>query len=134
MIGERALRAILAFIAVYHIVTGLLALLAPDTFFDQIGHYGSRTRTTSATSAPSCWPSGSRSGSPSSAPPGGRRCSGWERSGTRSMRSTTPSTPAKRRARARGWTDTMLLAFGAVGAAWLARVCERLRVKRGRGA
>ena len=40
MIGERALRAILAVIAVYHVVTGLLALVAPDTFFDQIGHYG----------------------------------------------------------------------------------------------
>ncbi len=40
MIGERALRAILVVIAVYHVVTGVLALLAPDTFFDQIGHYG----------------------------------------------------------------------------------------------
>ena len=27
---------------------------------------------------------------------------------------------------ARGWTDTLLIAFGAVGAAWLARVSERL--------
>ena len=40
MIGERALRAILAIIAAYHVVTGLLALIAPDTFYEQIGHYG----------------------------------------------------------------------------------------------
>ena len=33
-------RAVLAVIAAYHVVTGLLALIAPDTFFDQIGHYG----------------------------------------------------------------------------------------------
>jgi hypothetical protein len=40
MIGERALKAILAVIAAYHVATGFLALVAPDTFFDQIGHYG----------------------------------------------------------------------------------------------
>ena len=27
-------------VAVYHVAIGLLALVAPDTFFDQIGHYG----------------------------------------------------------------------------------------------
>jgi hypothetical protein len=40
VIGERALKAVLVVIAAYHVVTGALALVAPDTFFDQIGHYG----------------------------------------------------------------------------------------------
>src|SRR6188472_3079703 len=39
-IGERTLKLVLGFIAAYHVATGLLALVAPDTFFDQIGHYG----------------------------------------------------------------------------------------------
>jgi len=37
---ERVLKAILALVAAYHIATGALALLAPDTFFDEIGRYG----------------------------------------------------------------------------------------------
>jgi hypothetical protein len=40
MISERALKAVLGFIAAYHVAVGLLALIAPDTFFEQIGHYG----------------------------------------------------------------------------------------------
>ena len=40
MISERALKAVLVVIAAWHIVTGGIALIAPDTFFDQIGHYG----------------------------------------------------------------------------------------------
>ena len=38
--SERALRIVIGVIAVYHVVTGGLALLAPDTFFDEIGMYG----------------------------------------------------------------------------------------------
>ena len=37
---EPTLRAVLAVIAAYHVVTGALALLAPGTFFDDIGRYG----------------------------------------------------------------------------------------------
>lgn len=40
MISERALKAVLFVIAAWHVVTGGMALVAPDTFFDQIGHYG----------------------------------------------------------------------------------------------
>lgn len=40
MIGERALKAALVAIAAYHVVTGVLALVAPGTFFDEIGRYG----------------------------------------------------------------------------------------------
>ena len=40
MIGEKALKAILVFLAAYHVLQGLLALLAPGTFFEEIGLYG----------------------------------------------------------------------------------------------
>jgi hypothetical protein len=40
VISERALRAAVLAIAAYHIVTGVLALVTPGTFFDQIGRYG----------------------------------------------------------------------------------------------
>src|ERR671934_2643896 len=38
--SERALRWALFFPGVFLLATGLLALIAPDPFFDQIGHYG----------------------------------------------------------------------------------------------
>lgn len=38
--SERALRIVLGVIAAYHVVTGGLALVAPDAFFDEIGMYG----------------------------------------------------------------------------------------------
>ena len=34
------MRAILVVFAAYHLITGALALFAPDTFFDEIGRYG----------------------------------------------------------------------------------------------
>jgi hypothetical protein len=37
---ERSLQATLAVAAAYQIITGTLALIAPDTFFDEIGRYG----------------------------------------------------------------------------------------------
>lgn len=37
---EGALRAVLAVAAAFQIVTGALALIAPGTFFDEIGRYG----------------------------------------------------------------------------------------------
>ena len=40
MIGQRALRAILVVVGVYHVGQGLLALFGPGTFFDEIGRYG----------------------------------------------------------------------------------------------
>jgi hypothetical protein len=40
VIGERTLRAVLIVTAAYHVALGALALFAPDTFFDQIGRYG----------------------------------------------------------------------------------------------
>jgi len=34
-----ALRGVLYFLAAYHLATGLLALIAPGTFFEEIGNY-----------------------------------------------------------------------------------------------
>ena len=99
MISERALRAILAVIAAYHVVTGLLALIAPDTFFDQIGHYGIENSHYVGDVGAFVLAFGVAVGIAVVRPPGGRRSSGWGRSGTGSTRSTMPSTPARRRAR-----------------------------------
>lgn len=40
MISERAVRAILLAVGLYHVLQGGLALLDPGTFFDEIGRYG----------------------------------------------------------------------------------------------
>jgi len=37
---ERNLRVVIGLLGLYHVLTGLLALLAPGTFFDEIGRYG----------------------------------------------------------------------------------------------
>ena len=37
--SERTLKAVLAVVAAYHVVTGAMALVAPGTFFEQIGNY-----------------------------------------------------------------------------------------------
>lgn len=42
MLSERELRLALAAIAVFHLVFGIWALVVPHSFFDQIGHYGVR--------------------------------------------------------------------------------------------
>jgi hypothetical protein len=40
VISERAMRAVLVVLGVLQVVSGALALVAPDTFFDEIGRYG----------------------------------------------------------------------------------------------
>jgi hypothetical protein len=40
MISERAMRAVLVVLGALNAASGALALVAPDTFFDQIGRYG----------------------------------------------------------------------------------------------
>jgi hypothetical protein len=39
-VTEGVLKAVLAVVAVYHLVSGGMALLAPDQFFDVVGTYG----------------------------------------------------------------------------------------------
>jgi hypothetical protein len=123
---EQSLRAVLAVIAAYHVVTGALALFAPDTFFDVIGHYGVENShyvgdvgaftlafgvalalavTRPAWRAPILWLGAL-----------------WY--GFHAFNHAFDTGEA--RSDARGWTDTILIALGAVASAWLARVSERL--------
>jgi hypothetical protein len=40
VISERATRAVLVVLGILQVASGALALVAPDTFFDEIGRYG----------------------------------------------------------------------------------------------
>jgi hypothetical protein len=126
VISERALKAILVVIAAYHIVIGLLALVAPDTFFDQIGHYGIENShyvgdvgafilALGVAVAISIWRASWRA-------PILWLGALWY--GFHAINHAFDTGEAK--SEARGWSDTLLIAFGGGAAAWLARVSERL--------
>jgi hypothetical protein len=123
---ERALRAVLAVVAAYHVVQGTLALLAPGTFFEEIGNYGVENShyvgdvgafvlafgialaiavVRPAWRAPLLWLGAI-----------------WY--GLHALNHAFDTDEA--RSEGRGWADTLLIAFGALAAAWLARVSERL--------
>jgi hypothetical protein len=123
---ERALKTVLVLIAAYHIVTGAMALVAPDTFFEQIGNYGVENShyvgdvgafvfafgvalaiavVRPAWRAPLLWLGAL-----------------WY--GFHAINHAFDTGEA--RSEERGWTDTLLIAFGALASAWLARVSERL--------
>ncbi len=123
---ERALRAVLAVVAAYHVVTGGIALVAPDTFFDEIGKYGVENShyvgdvgafilafgvalaiavVRPAWRAPLLWLGAL-----------------WY--GFHAINHAFDTGEA--RSEGRGWADTLLIAFGAVASAWLARVSERM--------
>ncbi|HEX2393072.1 MAG TPA: hypothetical protein VHI77_09155 [Solirubrobacterales bacterium] len=126
MIGERALRAILVLIAAYHLVTGALALVAPDTFFEEIGRYGVENShyvgdvgafilaygvAVALAVARPAW-----------RPPVLWLGAAWY--GFHAINHAFDTGEA--RSEGRGWGDTLAIAFGALAAAWLARVSERL--------
>lgn len=123
---EKALKAVLAVIAAWHVVTGAMALVAPNTFFDQIGHYGIENShyvgdvgafmlafgvavaisiVRPAWRAPILWLGAL-----------------WY--GFHAINHAFDTGEAK--SEGRGLGDTLLIAFGAVASAWLARVSERL--------
>jgi predicted anti-sigma-YlaC factor YlaD len=125
--SERALRWTLLIVGVYQLVTGLLAMIAPDTFFDQIGQYGSENShyvgdvgafvaaagvglllavNRPSWRAPLLWVGAV-----------------WY--GLHALNHLFDIGEA--RSDARGVLDTALLALGAAGSAYLAQVSERLR-------
>jgi hypothetical protein len=125
---ERTLRVLLAVIAAYHVLTGALALIAPDTFFEQIGHYGIENShyvgdvgafilafgvalaiavVRPAWRAPLLWLGAL-----------------WY--GFHALNHAFDTGEAK--SELRGWSDTVLIGLGALVAGWLARVSERLGV------
>jgi hypothetical protein len=126
VISERALKAVLVVVAAYHVATGLLALVAPDTFFDQIGHYGVENShyvgdvgafmlafgvavgiavVRPAWQAPILWLGAL-----------------WY--GFHAINHAFDTGEAK--SEGRGWGDTIAIALGVAISAWLARVSERL--------
>ena len=128
--NEKALKAVLAFIAGYHVVLGLMQLFAPGTFFDEIGSYGVENSHYIGDVGAFTLAFGIAVGI-AVVRPGWRAPILWLGAlwyGIHALNHAFDTDEAK--SEARGWTDTLLIAFGAFAAAWLARVSERLNGER----
>lgn len=128
---ERALKAVLVVVAAYHVLTGALALIAPDAFFDQIGHYGVENSHYVGDVGALILAFGVAVGI-SVVRPSWRAPLLWLGAlwyGFHAINHAFDTGEAK--SEGRGWADTLLIAFGAVAAAWLARVSERLNRESG---
>jgi hypothetical protein len=131
VIGERTLRAVLVFVAAYHVVLGGMQLLAPDTFFDQIGNYGIENSHYIGDVGAFTLAFGIAVGI-AVVRPSWRAPLLWLGAlwyGLHAINHAFDTGEAK--SEGRGWSDTLLIAFGAAGAAWLARVSERLNREQG---
>ena len=127
---ERALKAVLGFVAAYHVVLGGIQLLAPGTFFGEIGNYGVENSHYVGDVGAFTLAFGIAVGI-AVARPSWRAPILWLGAlwyGLHALNHAFDTDEA--RSEARGWTDTLLIAFGAFGAAWLARVSERLNSTR----
>lgn len=123
---ERVLQAVLGFVAAYHVATGLLALVAPDTFFDQIGHYGIENSHYVGDVGAFMLAFGVAVGI-SVVRPSWRAPILWLGAlwyGFHAINHAFDTGEAK--SEGRGWGDTIAILFGAVASGWLARVSERL--------
>jgi hypothetical protein len=128
---ERALRVVLALVAAYHVVTGFLALVAPDTFFEEIGNYGVENSHYVGDVGAFVLAFGIALGI-AVVRPAWRAPLLWLGAlwyGLHAINHAFDTGEA--RSEGRGWADTLLIAFGAVAAAWLARVSERLNSASG---
>ena len=128
--SETTLRWVILLLGVYHLATGLLALIAPGTFFEEIGRYGAENlhyvgdvgaftaayglALLLAMSRPAWWAPVLAVGAI------------WY--GLHALNHAFDIDEA--RSDARGLADTLLLAAGAVVLAWLARVADRLSASR----
>jgi hypothetical protein len=124
---ERALRAVLALVAAYHVVQGALALLAPDTFFEEIGQYGIENSHYVGDVGAFVLAFGIALGI-AVVRPAWRAPLLWLGAiwyGLHALNHAFDTDEA--RSEGRGWADTLLIAFGGLAAAWLARVSERLQ-------
>ena len=130
LLSERTLRLTLVVTGVYHVATGALALIAPDTFFDEIGKYGIEnahyvgdvgafTIATGAALLVAAWRPQWRVGVLG-------LLALWY--GFHALNHAFDTDEA--RSQARGWLDTGLLALGAVAAAYLTWVAARLERPR----
>jgi hypothetical protein len=124
---ERALKAVLIIIAAYHVALGLLALVAPGTFFEEIGRYGVENTHYVGDAGAFTLAFGIAVGV-AAVRPAWRAPVLWLGAlwyGFHALNHAFDTDEA--RSEGRGWADTVLIAFGALAAAWLARVSERLR-------
>ena len=131
MIGERTLKAVLAFVAAYHVVLGLMQLFAPGTFFDEIGNYGVENSHYIGDVGAFTLGFGIAVGI-AVVRPAWRAPLLWLGAlwyGLHALNHAFDTGEA--RSEGRGWGDTLLIALGAAGAAWLARVSERLNGEHG---
>jgi hypothetical protein len=123
---ERALRAVLAFVAAYHVVTGGMALIAPDAFFDEIGRYGVENSHYVGDVGAFVLAFGVALGI-AVVRPAWRAPLLWLGALWYGLHAINHAFDiGEARSEARGWADTLLIAFGAVASAWLARVSEGL--------
>jgi hypothetical protein len=123
---ERALLVALAIFGAYHLLTGGLALIAPDTFFDDIGRYG-------VENSHYVGDVGAFTAAYGIALLAAIRFPSWRVPilalgavwyGLHAINHLFDVDEA--RSDARGWFDTIALAFGAAFSAWLAGVARRL--------
>ena len=130
---ERALKAVLVVVAAYHVVTGALALVAPGTFFEQIGNYGVENTHYVGDVGAFVLAFGVALGI-AVVRPAWRAPLLWLGAlwyGFHALNHAFDTGEAK--SEARGWGDTLLVAFGALAAAWLARLSERLNRENASG-
>lgn len=130
---EKSLKAVLAVIAIYHVITGGLALVAPDTFFGQIGHYGLENSHYVGDVGAFMLAFGVAVGI-AVVRPAWRAPILWLGAfwyGFHAINHAFDTGEAK--SEERGWGDTLAIAFGAVASAWLARVSERLNAGNASG-
>lgn len=125
MIDERSLRAILGVIAAFHIGAGLLALFAPHTFFEEIGRYGAENSHYVGDVGAFYLAFGIAVGM-AIVRPSWRGPLLWLGAiwyGLHAVNHAFDAGEAK--SEVRGWADTLLITFGALASAWLARFCEK---------
>jgi hypothetical protein len=125
-VSERALRGILYFLAAYHLATGLLALVAPGTFFEEIGNYAPENLHYVGDVGAFQFAAGfgllMAARRPSWRVPMLMVGAVWY--GAHAINHAFDTDEA--RSEARGIFDTLALAFAALGSAYLARVADRL--------
>ena len=124
------MQAVLAVAAAYQIVTGALALIAPGTFFDEIGSYGAENSHYVGDVGAFILAAGIAVAicifRPSWRVPILWTGAIWY--GLHALNHAFDTGEA--RSDARGWADTILLALGGVGSAWLATVAARLQAEK----
>jgi hypothetical protein len=125
-VTERTLQAVLVPAAVYLIVTGAIALLAPGTFFDEIGRYGLENSHYVGDVGAFQLASGIALAA-SVVRPSWRVPILWTGAIWFAVHALNHAfDTGEARSDARGWADTVLLALGALGSAYLAKVSARL--------